>query len=400
MPFFWKDVYHVFYLTNPTGNHDVCWEHCVSEDLTTWRELPTALSPDPKDPNGPEGCSMFTGCVVERDSIFHAWYTSWNPGNPDGREFLSHATSDDLIGWQKHPEHMIAPDGEHYAGHQDRDFRDPQIFWNEEAGEYWMHLLGNVPGEGGWVFGLLTSRNLVDWQQQAPLEGIPGDECPDYFSIGDTHYIHSCGKYCYSSSLEGPYEYPEMANELDRPLLAAGKRVWDGKRHVWFGGWAGGPMPLPREVYGGPNGLLYMKPVEEVVAAFDRTAIDLTDIARSTPGAVFDVPEDYMLDCRVKLTPESQLAISIGGQCHYRLLPERGQLSLVAPGIDRERPCPVDTTKPVKIQVFVEGTLVECFINDQFAQTCKVTQGKENKLRLVSEDDSVEVLKLLVKTRQ
>jgi sucrose-6-phosphate hydrolase SacC (GH32 family) len=29
MPFYWKGEYHVFYLTNPTGNHDVNWEHTV-----------------------------------------------------------------------------------------------------------------------------------------------------------------------------------------------------------------------------------------------------------------------------------------------------------------------------------------------------------------------------------
>ena len=97
MPFYWKGEYHVFYLTNPTGNVDVHWEHIVSTDLVNWTELPPALSPDHGNPKGPEGCCMFTGCVVEKDDIFHAWYTSWNPENPDGREFLSHATSRDLV---------------------------------------------------------------------------------------------------------------------------------------------------------------------------------------------------------------------------------------------------------------------------------------------------------------
>ena len=109
---------------------------------------------------------MFTGCVVEKDDIFHAWYTSWNPENPDGREFLSHATSRDLVRWTKHPEDMISPDGVHYANHHKRDFRDPQIFWNKEAGEYWMHILAQVPGEKDSRFGLLTSKDLTVWQQE------------------------------------------------------------------------------------------------------------------------------------------------------------------------------------------------------------------------------------------
>jgi sucrose-6-phosphate hydrolase SacC (GH32 family) len=422
MPFYWKGEYHVFYLTNPTGNNDVNWEHTVSRDLVTWKELPPALTPDKSAPTGPEGECMFTGCVVEKDGVFHAWYTSWNPRNPAGQEFISHATSKDLIQWTKHPEHMIAPDGIHYASHHDRDFRDPQIFWNGKANEYWMHFNGNVPGKQGFRFGLMTSKDLVTWQQQNPVEGVPGDECPDYFTIGDTHYIHSCKVYCYSDRLEGPYKYPELTREIDIPCIIAAKRVWDGKRHVWFGGWqTRGPMAIPREVYAGPNGLLYMKPVPEVVNVFKHTALDLANkpeltqsgaqwrydghVLRSLTGkekasAVFSVPEHYMLDCLVTMTPGSQFAIAIGGHYLLSLTPENGKLSLTGPGFNRTRPCPADISKPVRIQVFAEGKLIECFVNDQFAQTCTVGTVKEKQLEIGAEGGSVGILKLLVKTCQ
>ena len=422
MPFYWKGEYHVFYLTNPTGNNDVNWEHTVSGDLVTWKELPPALTPDKSDPTGPEGGCMFTGCVVEKDGVFHAWYTSWNPNNPAGREFISHATSKDLIKWTKHPEHMIAPDGIHYANHHDRDFRDPQIFWNAKAKEYWMLINGNVPGKDGFRFGLLTSKDLVHWQQQNPIEGVPGDECPDYFRIGDTHYIHSCQSlYCYSDKAEGPYKYPELTRELDAPFMHAGKLVWDGKRHILFAGWVGGPMPSPREVYGGPNGLLYIKPVLEILNLFKHTALDLADkpeftqsgaqwrydgpVLRCSAGqeqvkAVFRVPEHYMLDCLVTMTPKSRLTLTIGGHYHLCLTPETAQLSLTGPNFNRTRPCPVDTSKPTKIQVFAEGKLIECFVNDQFAQTCTVGTAKEKQLEIGAEGGSVGILKLLVKTCQ
>ena len=107
MPFYWKGEYHIFYLTNPMGNHDVNWEHSSSRDLVNWKEYPPALKPDPNDPAGPEGGCMFTGCIVEKDDIFYAWYTSWNPDNPEGREFLSLATSKDLITWEKQPHSII-----------------------------------------------------------------------------------------------------------------------------------------------------------------------------------------------------------------------------------------------------------------------------------------------------
>ena len=410
MPFYWKGEYHVFFLTNPTGNHDVHWEHCVSRDLVHWKQLPPALAPDHTDPTGAEGGCMFTGCVVEAGGVFHAWYTSWNPKNPKGREYLSHATSRDLVKWTKHPQHMIAPDGVHFANHRNRDFRDPQIFWNDKAGEYWMHVLAGVPGKKGVHFGLLTSRDLVKWKQVGTVAGVPGDECPDYFRIGDTHYIHSCRRYCYSDKLEGPYRYPQLTNELDMPCIIAAKRVWDGKRHVWFGGWrTGGPMAMPREVYAGPDGLLYMKPVDEVLGIFKHTVLDLAGkpkLTRAGSPVLFDVPDNYMLDCRVKLTPASRFTIAMrrqhatGDAYRLALLPGNGQLSLVGPGIKRTRPCPVDTSKPVKIQAFVQGGLIECFVNDQFAQTCRASRYTGGKLALSLDGGKAEIVKLLVKTHQ
>ena len=399
MPFYWKGEYHVFYLTNPLGNQDFNWEHCSSNDLVNWKEYPPALKPDKGDPTGPEGGCMFTGCIVEKDGIFYAWYTSWNPKNPKGREFLSLATSKDLITWEKHPEHRIAPDGVHFASHPKRDFRDPQIFWNEKAGKYWMHILANLPGKEGEHFGLLTSSDLIKGEQTGTVEEVPGDECPDYFRIGGTHYIHSCRRYCYSDKLEGPYKFSQPTNELDMPCIIAAKRVWDGRRHIWFGAWnTSGVMAMPREVYAGPEGLLYMKPPEEVLSLYNHTTLELDNIP--VKDTVFEVPEHYMLDCLVRFGHESMLALAIDGYYRLNLDPKQGSLSLTGPGIDRKRPCPMDAAKPVSIQVFAVGNLIECFINGQFAQTCVVKSPKTGQLAIKAEGAGVEILKMMVKTHQ
>ena len=398
MPFCWKGEYHVFYLTNPLGNNDVNWEHCSSTDLVNWKEYPPALKPDKDDPSGPDGGCMFTGCIVEKDGTFYAWYTSWNRQNPKGREFLSLATSKDLITWEKHPEHMIAPDGVHYASHRMRDFRDPQIFWNEDKKEYWMHVLANVVGSKGFRFGLLTSKDLVKWEQKPAVNG-GGDECPDYFKIGDTHYIHSCSRYCYSDNINGPYRYPKLTRELDMPHLRAAKRIWDGRRHLWFcGSWDGIVMAMPREIYAGPGGLLYMKPVKEVLDLYNHTVLELAN--KPVKETVFEMPAHYMLDCWIKFEPESTLALVVGGHYRLSLEPKQGRLSLTGPGIDRTRPCPMDVAKPVKIQVFAEGNIIECFVNDQFAQTCIVKSPKTRQLGINATGASVEILKIQVKTHQ
>ena len=119
MPFYWKGEYHVFYLLNNSGNADIDWEHAVSKDLVHWRNLPAAIVHDPADKTGPEGGCMFTGSIIEDHGTFHAFYTSWNPENPAGREFVCHATSKDLVSWIKHPNDMFGPDGIHYANHRE-----------------------------------------------------------------------------------------------------------------------------------------------------------------------------------------------------------------------------------------------------------------------------------------
>jgi len=92
--------------------------------------------------------------------------------------------------------------------------------------------------------------------------------------------------------------------------------------------------------------------------------------------------------------------MTIGGHHRLCLTPENRQLSLIGPGFNRIRPCPVDIAKPVKIQVFAEGKLIECFVNDQFAQTCTVGTTKERRLGVSSEGGPVEILKLAVKTSE
>jgi len=185
IPFFWQGQYHIFYLR---AIEKVPWEHIVSTNLIHWRELPTALAPDGK-PDGPDGLHMFTGSVTEKDGAFHIFYTGWNPANREGREWVMHATSPDLITWTKHPEQGFRGDEIHY---QNLDFRDPYVFWNDGDKRYWMILCARDAKTGKPVQGVAVSNDLVKWEQVEPLTLEPplGDgtpECPDLFKIVVSH---------------------------------------------------------------------------------------------------------------------------------------------------------------------------------------------------------------------
>jgi sucrose-6-phosphate hydrolase SacC (GH32 family) len=391
MPFYHNGEYHVFYLLNAAGNDNVNWEHAVSTDLVRWEHLPPAIRRDPKDPTGPEGGCMFTGSVILHDGVFHAFYTSWNPDNPKGREFISHATSTDLRTWTKHPGDMIAPDGVHYANHQARDFRDPCVVWDEQARQFVMYILANQPGKSDGVFGVLTSSDLKTWKQRPAIEGIPGDECPDFFKSGSTYYMHGNNVYAFSESKDGPWRYPSH-NKVDRSMAA--KRVFDGKRHVWFGGWLEGPMSIPREVYEGPRGTLFMKPVDEIVHAFTRGYLTATDLSLKA-GSSWQkpVPRDYLLEATFTPADWKSVVLTVReegrkGNCHLVLSPLEGAIIAIGGESPAAREIPIDASGPVAIQAFIIGGVAEVFVNSQYAATFLI-HDKGNVLRIEVHGDVV-----------
>jgi beta-fructofuranosidase len=431
IPFFWQGEYHIFYLR---AIEKVPWEHIVSTDLVHWRELPTALVSDGA-PDGPDGCHMFTGSVIERQGTFHIFYTGHNPANPKGLEFVMHATSPDLIHWTKHPEDMVAPDGLHYKNHHGRDFRDPMVLWNEEEGRYWMVFFAKDEKTGGQVQGVAVSKDLTAWEQVDHLEGVPGQECPDLFQIGDTWYLLGGSMYRWAKTPRGPYAEAQSP-VLDSPAIYAAKRMFDGKRHIWTG-WVwdrvpetdsgamqwGGTQCLPREIYAGPAGQLYARPAPEVTAVFGKTVLDLAgkpDLAGARPQwrwegghlvgenaggsqCVFDVPDNYMLEAGLRLDPAAQLTLVMREQPHtaegYRLVlrPRKMEAEINGPGFAWPRRIGLDATKPIKIQAFVQGTIIETFINDQYAFSCRAYNYRAGKLGLNISGGKAQVTSLTVK---
>ena len=438
IPFFWKGDYHIFYLR---ALEKVPWEHIASSDLITWKEFPTALLSDGA-PDSADGLHMFTGSVSEKDGVFHIWYTGWNPANPKGREWLMNATSADLVTWTKHPERGFRADGTHY---ENTDFRDPFVFWNEAEKRYWMVVCARDAKTRKPVQGLLKSDDMIHWEQCDPLvldpplgEGTP--ECPDLFQIGDTHYlIHSPSAGTtdmrYAPDFRGPYRIPETS-AIDTTILYAAKRMFDGKRHV-ITGWIrdlggerdggelmwGGDQSVPREVYPGPNGMLYFRPIPEATALFTKTVLALDALAplpapvwrkengrvsAVAPGAGSQysvaVPDDYMLQCRIELEPKAELSIVMreqpGIELGYRLIvrPDRNEASIAGRTFAYPRHVRLDPMDPITIQAFVQGSIIECFVNDAYAFSCRAYEFREGGLGFNVAGGGARITSLEVKT--
>ena len=263
-----------------------------------------------------------------------------------------------------------------------------------------MLLCARAAGDRRPVTGVATSRDLIVWKQQQPLcDGYRATpECPDIFRIGATWYLivspsENVTTYRSAPALRGPWS-PAPGTPIDTPILYAAKRMFDGQRHV-LTGWQrdrggdadsggfqwGGTQSIPREVFEIAPGQLGFRPVEEIRAAFSQTALALPAISLggrpgATSGMRRNVPDHYRLDCLVMLDGAESFTVGMREQSGsgYRLtiFPKRNEIVLTGPsGVDYRRPCAFDPARPFRIEAYVLGTLIECYVNDSCAITTR-----------------------------
>ena len=432
IPFFWDGEYHIFYLKrNLRGGTP--WSHIVSTDLVTWAELPDAL-PLGK-PDEPDGGDCWTGSVIERDGAFHIFYTGHN-NNCDPPQTICHATSPDLIHWTKDPANPIMQAEERWYERQ--DWRDPYVFWNEEEQLYWMTITarekhGAMPRRG--TLALATSPDLVEWTIKKPYWTpwkIQTPECSDIFQAGGRWYLIYSSfdtRYRHAATLNGPWAAP-ADDMFDQPHMYAAKRLFDGRRHLLFGwvasregetdggGWEwGGHLSLPRELVPQESGSLHVKAPEEIVAAFDQVGLPEEELPRPLRIAgqwrirgrvitgtevegralcAYDVPADYLLSCTVTLHEPSALAgflLRTDEDCSrgYLVVLDQGQQRLAVHRYEPAADLPAEFTRPVelrphrkyKVHLFVQGSILEVFVNDEVCLATRMYDWREGRLGLV-----------------
>ncbi|MEK3788117.1 GH32 C-terminal domain-containing protein [Paenibacillus sp. FSL K6-1230] len=251
IPFYDNGEYKLYYLHDQRidgdyGNH------------TTWNLITTKNGLDFEDygislPNGNESDpdrNAYTGSVIkDPDGMYHLFYTGHNPNAEfciDGKplQVILKATGTDGVHWTKEANFKLYGDGIIY---EQFDWRDPYVFFNEERQEYWMLVTSrqvNSSEKRGGCVALLTSNDLVHWYYQEPFyspDKYITMECPDYFKMGDWHYLvystfseKFVTHYKKSKSIEGVYTSP-VTDTFDGRGFYAAKTASDGERRYAFG---------------------------------------------------------------------------------------------------------------------------------------------------------------------
>ena len=171
---FYKDgVWHLFYQYNPYGSMwgNMHWGHSSSTDLVHWKDEGVALAPDVWG-------TMFSGsCVTDKESVV-AMYTSSRP-TPFGGDVQAQCLAYSNDGGKTFTKY----EGNPVLTAEDKDFRDPRPFWNEDI-KAWNLILAV-----GQEMRIYSSPDLKKWKYESSFGkeyGCHGGvwECPDLFPIG------------------------------------------------------------------------------------------------------------------------------------------------------------------------------------------------------------------------
>lgn len=175
----YKDgCYHMFYQYNPAGAEwgNMHWGHAVSHDLLHWEEKDIALFPDGLG-------TMFSGSAITDEKnasglgenamlLFYtaAGGTSVLSNGEPFTQCLAYST-DNGTTFQKYAGNPIVS---HIAGSN----RDPKVVYVEELDKYVMALFLKEN-----EYALLTSEDLLCWEELQRLTLTGDAECPDLFPL-------------------------------------------------------------------------------------------------------------------------------------------------------------------------------------------------------------------------
>jgi beta-fructofuranosidase len=389
----------------------------------------------PRGTPSDQDLSVATGSVIQHAGHYHILYTGYNSpfrrqGKPE--QGVMHAVSDDLLTWNKIP-------GDTFFAPQDRyerdDWRDPFVFWNNDAREYWMLVaarLRNGPSRRRGCTALCVSKDLTKWEVREPFwapELYFTHECPDLFQIEDWWYLvfsefseRMQTRYRMSRNITGPWHAPED-DTFDGRALYAAKTCSNGRDRFLLGWnptranekdssrWQWGGNLVVHELVQQSDGRLSVKipqTIDEVFSsrlpllpqpAIGRCEVSkngITIVAPESFGAATlgSVPERVKIEATLEFTEGTRgcgLILHWGEDLdsgyYIRLEPLHNRLVFdkwPRPGdvpfmIELERTLTLKPGRPIELKVVVDDTIGEVYVAGQIAMSTRMYDMKQRK---------------------
>jgi fructan beta-fructosidase len=381
---FFDGEYHLFYQHNPFGNRwgHMSWGHSVSPDLFRWQHLPVALREE-------NGIMIFSGSAVvdtgntsglcpKGQACLIAIYTGHTPQRQHQSIAYSHDRGRTWTKYSGNPVLDIVK----------KDFRDPKVVWNA-ASKQWIMVVA-LPQEKRVSY--YSSPDLKAWTHLSDFgpAGATGGiwECPDLFELdgrwvlvvslnpggpaggsGGQYFVGDFDGRTFSTTQKetrwidyGPDMYATVSF-----FGAPGRSVWLGWMSNWLyaqeeptNGWRTA-QSLPRELRLS-NGRVLQQPAREWKQL------------RSPAQPSGFRGDSYEIEAEIDLNGGSEAGFQIrkGGEERTIVGVRAGQVF-----VDRTRSgavafhksfsgtyaAPVDTSRPVRLQIFVDRSSVEVFVN-------------------------------------
>ncbi|AVK61149.1 sucrose-6-phosphate hydrolase [Lactobacillus sp. CBA3605] len=399
---YFQGYYHIFYQHYPNDAKwgPMHWGHARSRDLAHWETLPIALTPG--DPEDQDGC--FSGSAVVHDNKMYLIYTGHHYyDDGDAEHFWQNqnlAISEDGIHFKKYAHNpIIAQAPQDNTQH----FRDPKVWYNNG---HWYLILGSQNNDQIGRVLLYQSENLIDWhyigvtaQSKAASQEGRMWECPDFFRLGDDDVLlmspqgieatanqfknlhetgYLVGKYQYHDNTFKRGQFTELDNGHDfyatqtmltpdnRRLVIGWMAMWESAMPESADGWAGA-LTLPRElVY--QNNRLQMRPIKELDQLRVKQVVAQTKPVKA-PQLISAGLKQYEAQLEIDMAAINQVEISLQDTLKRPILTlkynqQMGQLVLNRTGADPERTAPLQVTDTLSLQLYVDTSSVEIFVNN------------------------------------
>lgn len=417
------------------------WSLVTTKDFVTYKDMGEVL---PSGGDSAQDQFIFAGSVFEADKKYHAFYTGYNRNYPKlGKpsQVLMHATSKNLICWEKENEALLLNP---QPGYDSDNWRDPFVLYDEEKKEYLLILGARRKNNDQLFTGCtvkFTSKDLKNWKFEeefwAPHIYIM-HEMPDLFRIGDWWYLiiseysdRNKTFYRMSHTLEGPWLAP-MDDAFDGRAYYAGRTFCLNGQRILFG-WVptkennsdlgnfqwGGTF-VAHEVYQHKDGSLGVKPPDTVWNAFPpgervpdvsiRTidcrkeiilARDCGDLFRFEADVVF---KKGTRNFAIKLLENEktgegyQFVFAIGENRYYfEKTPNYPWYQCMNIGL--ERPIIMEADEILHIRLIVDDTIATLYVNDVALNTRMYTTPGEC-LGVYVTDGALDIKNILISRQQ